>query len=286
MVWGAVKMTRALRILTLTLCSVALVLPGYAGQSPPRFLFHQGETLTYRVHLSAKGTGGTSAYACDLDGQVGLTVSKIHPDGTAEVQMSTSGKGNLDYGGESARYGEEPRPRLVLVMKPNGTIAELRDLKGAKTSLLKDMFNLFNAGAVIQAYAVGSYTMFGLQLPAKSLAPGEKWTGVHKREHGTGAQLDLAKMKVELQSESVSFTYVGPRECQGKTCVAISCSSGLKFGMRGNQTNIPGTFCFDSAEGRLISFDVHLAGWGTEKLDFDYSVVLDKVTPPGAKPGS
>jgi hypothetical protein len=45
-------MTRVLRILTLTLCSVASVLPGYAGQSPPRFLFHQGETLTYRAPLT------------------------------------------------------------------------------------------------------------------------------------------------------------------------------------------------------------------------------------------
>ena len=251
-----------------------------ATAAPVGFTFRKGEKLTYAVELRTSGSAaGKGTYKGDLSGEAVFEALKVRPDGTAEVKMTCSGKGKMVAGSESVAYEETPVAPILLLVKPNGTISEFRDLNGHKTYLIKAGFDLLNAGVGLRMYLVGMYTVFGLQLPSKTPAPGGKWTGAHKTEHGSGSGegFDLSKMKVELESEPIVFHLAGTNEYHEVACLTISSPSAVRFDMPGNPHGVTGTWYFDAANGRVVGFESYLKQWGTDKVDFDYTVSLTKV---------
>jgi len=253
-----------------------------ATAAPVGFTFRKGEKLTYAVDLRTSGSApGKGTYESDLSGEAVFETLKVRPDGTAEVRMTCSGKGKMVAGSGSLAYEETAVAPILLLVKPDGAISEFRDLNGHKTYLIKAGFDLLNAGAGLRMYLVGTYTMFGLQLPSKTPAPGGKWTGAHKAEHGSGAGggFDLSKMKVELKSEPILFSLAGTSKYHEVACLTISSPSAVRFDMPGNPHGVAGTWYFDAASGRVVGFESHLKQWGTDKVDFDYTVSLTEVKP-------
>jgi hypothetical protein len=270
-------MTRSVMAALLCCCVLAPSALAAPPQRGPRFVFKQGDVLTYDVHISMKGTsssGGQAAgYASLADGNLMLTVRSLRADGTAEIQLTATGKGKMTVGGESTALDEEPATPLIAVVRPNGAIVEVRDTKGKKTSLFESMENLFAAGTQIQMLLIGNYALFGLQLPAKLPAVGGQWTGTYKAEQGSSKSLNLEDMKIELKSVPVTFVYKGPGKYEGRPCFVFTGepkiyeSAGAKFG-------IPTAFYFDDNAGRLLALEQHAKNVGKDRATVDETVKL------------
>jgi hypothetical protein len=262
-----------------------------AAPTPVRFTFRKGEKLTYAIdlHLSARAAAkdtsplsGKSAYRGDLSGEAVLETLEVKADGTAVVKLSCSGKGKMFAGSESIDYTDTPPQPLLMVVRPDGTLLEFRTPKGQKTGLMQaGGLDLLSAGATFQMYLAGSYTVFGLQLPPKTPVPGEKWTGAHQKEEytGGGEDFDVSKMKLELKSEPIVFNLTATTKYHDVPCLTITSPTAVRFDMAGNPHGVPGTWYFDAAQGRVVGFESHLKQWGTDKVDFDYTISLKNVAP-------
>jgi len=266
----------------LVACAVLVAVFSQAAQAvtaPVGFRFQPGETLTYAVELrsrgEAPGQGGT--YSAEASGRAVFETSSVRPDGTATVNMACSGSGKMTAGTESIPYGDAPMKPLVLVLRPDGTIAEFENSSGGKTYLVTGGYNMWDVGTILATYLIGSYTMFGLELPAEMPTAGKTWTGAHKNEVLKGP--DPETLKVELESEPITFELQGTRTYHEVSCLAITSPAALKFSMPGNPEHVSGTWYFDGAKGRLVGFECHLENWGTDRLDFDYTVTLVKAEP-------
>jgi hypothetical protein len=144
------------------------------------------------------------------------------------------------------------------VVKPDGSIAALRDTAGRPTSLIRESgLNILSAPVAIRSYAVGSYALFGLVLGKGSE---QKWTGSLKHETAHSERVpvnDLSDMKVTLSSAPVTYTRGAATECDGHPCVTITATTVI-YPEKNNPGSIfPGTFCFDAANGRLLSLKAH-----------------------------
>ena len=254
-----------------------------ATAAPVGFTFRKGEKLTYAVDVRTSGSpAGKGTYKSDLSGEAIFETLRVRPDATAELRMTCSGKGKLVAGGESLAFKDTPSKPIVLLVQSNGAITEFRDRNGRKTYLVKEPdWGLMNTGAMLETYLAGTYTMFGLQLPSKTPAAGGKWTGAHKTEHGSGSgeDFDFSKMKVELKSEPIVFSLAGTTKYHEVAYLKISSPSAVGFDMPGNPRGVSGTWYFDAANGRVVGFETHLKQWGTDKVDFDYTISLTKVEP-------
>lgn len=247
-------MKRIAWIAGLALCVLWVTGPGWAAERPLRLAFQKGETLTYRVALTGEGTGSEGVYSGTWEGTVTLKVYQLQADGTALIRVSTSGKGRMQMGSDTMDLDQEPIADVIAVVKPDGTIAALRDTAGQPTSLLQqDGLNILSAPVAIRSYALGSYALFGLLLGNGSQ---QKWTGSLKHETGRSDRVpvgDPSNMTVTLSSAPVSYTRGEAAECNGHPCVNITATT-VVYPEKGNTATIfPGTFCFDAANGRLLS---------------------------------
>jgi hypothetical protein len=251
-------MRRVAWVAGLALCALWAAGAGRAAERPLRFAFHQGETLTYRVALAGDGTGKGGAYSGTWEGTVVLKVAQVQPDGTALIRVTTSGTGRIQMGGETMDFDEGPVPDVIAVAKPDGSIAALRDTAGKPTSLIhQGGLNILSAPGAIRSYAIGSYALFGLVLGKGSE---QKWTGSLKHETAHSERVpvnDLSNMEVTLSSAPVTYTRGAAAECDGHPCLNITATTVI-YPEKNNPSSIfPGTFCFDAANGRLLSLKAH-----------------------------
>jgi hypothetical protein len=125
-------------------------------------------------------------------------------------------------------------------------------------------------------YLLSDYALAGIQLPGALPSPGGSWTGVHRKELGHGRR--DAEMTVSLQAKTTTFKYTSTSAYKGRRCAIIKCQAALTGSFRSGKNDIPGTYYFDVAEGRLVGVEVHAQDLGGEQGKTDYSAVLANVT--------
>jgi len=260
---------------------VMLALIGYLCACQPdavgsstvwRFSFRKGEKLTYKISYHTLAHAGSSAGASqDLEGQAVLNVRSVRGDGTAVIELVTSGKGRIAMRGQTLETESAPPSHIVAFVKPDGSVSELRGLSGKQSALLRPGLGLLNAGDQGQVFVLGTYTLFGLQLPDKLPPPGGKWIAHQKQEHNRSPELD--PRRAELEPTPVEFTFVGRREYHGRACLEFSANTRFT----GIPGGLPTTFYFDNAKGQLAGMELHVAKFGPEQVDVDRSAVLVKV---------
>lgn len=246
---------------------------GGSSEGTACFLFRASQKLTYQIAYDFVTHAGVQAGdKAELNGQAVLHVRSVNSDGTAEIEMVASGRGEhvsrLFTGGQPTRLQTEPWT-LVLTMKSDGSITSLKDADGnqaAAIGLIRPAMT--NAGAVLELQTITSYTLFGLQLPHKLPAPGAQWTG-HQQNEETQFS-DSSLVSVKLKPVTVKYTFVGSRKYKGRDCLMFSTKAdGL--------LSYPATFYFDSKAGQLVGFEMHVKKAGADKTDLDLSAVLVKV---------
>ena len=245
-----------------------------AAAGGPRFSFHKGEKLTYEMDLhTLSHGGGIPGGRQDISGEAVLRVLNVETDGTAEIELLTRGKGRVTFGTETIQPIEikqgEPS-HIVLIVKPDGSIAQFRDTGGNPTAaVMRPGFNMLNGGDVVQAYIVGTYTLFGLLLPSRLPAREGKWTGYRKEEFSS-----LPNMShVQLKKVPATYTFTGAREYKGRNRVVIS-GSVPNVGM---ENGLPTRFYFDSAKGQLVGREARVKRFGRQQADVEWITTLIKV---------
>jgi hypothetical protein len=260
---GAARCTRKRRnrmirsMSQLAACGFCLfVVPAVgAAASAPQFVFHKGEKLTYTVSQKMGGAGKSGSYSANLNGKAVLRVLSVQADGTAKVEMTTTGSGRMASGGESMALTNKRPQSVVVVVKPNGAIAQLLNAAGKQTSFVQGMADMMDAGALTQVPIIATYALFGLCLPDKLPGPGGKWTGYHQSESATSP--DGKTWKAQLKRTPVSFKFLGQRNYKGQACLAFAYVLPADRG--GAKTGIPTTAYFDAAKGRLVALESKLS---------------------------
>jgi len=212
--------------------------------------------MTYTVSQKMGGAAGKSgSYSADLNGKAVLRVLSVQTDGTAKVEMTTTGTGRMAVSGQSMPLSSKRPQHIVLVVKPNGAILQLLDAAGNKTSFSQGMENMMDAGALAQVPIISTYALFGLYLSSKLPTPGGKWTGYHQTESATspGGQT----WNVQLKRTPVSFTFLGQRTFKGQSRLAFAYALPADRG--GAKVGIPTTAYFDAAKGRLVALESKLS---------------------------
>jgi hypothetical protein len=220
----------------------------YGAEGQPRFSFKQGETLKYLVQFhSESAPGAVQSSVSDLKGEAVLQALKVDRAGAATIKLVTSGTGKIIVNGKPLDLGGSNKPvQFLLTIEPDGTITKVMDAQGAKTSFMAKA-DIFNPAFSIQPYISMTYTLFGLQFPAKLPNPKGNWTGYQMQEGGTFA--NSGKTQITLKRKPVLYSYLGRQQVQGHNCLAFSYPMKL-MGPSGSALY---TIYFDDASGRVIS---------------------------------
>ena len=240
----------------LILLSVALAgcqrttAPAPSAAKAPLFLFHKGEKLTYDL-----GAGRESS-----DWRVVLRVLSVRDDGTAEIDSTIAGH------------------RVIIVVKPNGQIARLQDTNGRPTTFARKPPDTKAKAAVLldlpQMAVAGTYTLFGLQLPARLPGRGGHWTGYQKEEFIAGLS---PHFKVGIKDVSATYTYEGPRMYKGRDCLVFVGRT------RAYGATSPRRFYFDNAKGQLVGCEVQEKQRATGRTRAQPIFTLVKVEQPAPR---
>jgi len=237
----------------------------------PRLTFHEGQKLDYRIVLHIAPHGGTSATAgADLQGRLILRVLKVSSDGTAKIEIVGEGTGRIVSpvvrGGQPTDLARAPY-RIVARVKSNASILGLEDDAGKPITVFALVTSL-NAGAYLALIAVPTYALFGLQLPEALPRLGRQWTGYHqseKTQFSSGSGLE----SLRLQPLAVTFTFVGPKQYEGRDCLVFSAGPDSPGLLRE-----PRKFYFDHQRGQFAGVETHVKEFGPDKSDIDFTVRL------------
>lgn len=226
--------------------------PAPSAAKAPLFLFHKGEKLTYDL-----GAGRESS-----DWRVVLRVLNLRDDGTAEIELVTW------------------KPRFIIAVKPDGQIIRVQDTLGKPATLLKKPSDTKTPLPVLATLdlapmsVAGTYTLFGLQLPARLPARGGRWTGRQKEEFIAGAGPNF---KAGIKDVSATYTYEGPRMYKGRDCLVFVGRT------RAYGATSPRRFYFDNAKGQLVGCEVQEKRRGAQRARAYPIFALVKVEQPGPR---
>ena len=269
------RLARSGRICTALACIGLLSGPvlSEVTHGMPKFSFRVGEKLIYQISQHSLAHAGPSAGAgADLEGEAVLTVREVRSDGTFEIDLTASGKGRIMTGKEVTELESEPPARIMLVVSPNGSIIELQDFAGKPTTLFAVMRTVeafLNASNAVLTMVASTHTLFGVQVPKDLPPPGGKWSGYYKQEYIQSPDLS----RVQLKDVAATFTFIGRQEYKGRSCLAFSTNARFM----GIPEGLPTTFYFDDAKGQLVGTKLHVAKFGAQRVDVDWSTALKRV---------
>lgn len=146
-----------------------------------RLRFQQGQTVNYKVNLEGKvNLISEIGVATDLQFKGELTkeevVKEVADDGTATLIVTVSGKMGLLMPTSGSQTSEQkvPTVRLLMKLKPDGQIAEIKPLKleGEKTI---EQFEFLQDPLQALVFSANAWALFQPNLPPKSVKVGENW---------------------------------------------------------------------------------------------------------------
>jgi hypothetical protein len=230
--------------------------------APPQLIFHKGDVLVYDVTVREDGENL-------LDGAATLTVLEVKPDGTASIKLDIIGTGKMDINNKMTALPKSSSS-VIMIVKPNGTISQFLNSAGQPVSIKERRKSLFDASGLVSERVDVMRTLFGLQLPSKEIAPGDKWTGTQQEESASSA--DFEHWQTKLTPITINYNCTGTRQYQGRNYLVITYS----LPDMGPFGDLPTKIYFDPVLGQVAGTAV---GEVTPK-DAD-TVLLKSYTPAG-----
>ena len=227
--------------------------PGSAGIADAgtlRFSFQAGQSLLYRFGQQDPPMEG----AARLSGTITLRTLAI-TQANAKLRVTCQATGAIYSGGRWTPLSQSPMPPIVALVKLDGTIAGLQDEQGQALTL-GGLFRLMlgkdgtNAAAPGLSVSLGSYRLFGLQLPPRLPPAGQTYPGftysVRMHTSSTGGKITETE---SLAQRPATFTYAGPSSVGGRKCLDFLCPLATLPGQpEGEAVRV----CFDAARGQVV----------------------------------
>jgi hypothetical protein len=249
-----------MRQFLLTMLAAGMLAASAAAQTPVRFVWRQGETLTYRVEQ-------TTSASDVVEGQKTETSSKMTTVKHWQVlAVDGAGVGTLQLSVASLHFEVKTPKNTTLLFdstQPDKSDPQLQEQLGKYVGSTLAVLRVDSLGRVVEvkeskqtpASRFESELPFVIQLPATQLQPNSTWQRSYQvtlePPHGAGDKFEAIQTYVCRQIESAS--------------VAITVATAIKNLPTSQLDQVPllelqpeGEVVLDAATGRLRSAHLHI----------------------------